>query len=326
MRGLALQTSAVFVIGRSRTRNIEWLETRCRQATVSRGLRPVFFEHPDGSATPAERVRALAGCIAECEPEVVVAVGGDGTVRLCAEAIGEGEVALATVPRGAANLVAHTLGLPFRLEAALDAGLDGGERLIDVAVVNGQLSLAMAGMGADAAVVRSTPSSLKRNLGWIGYAVVALPHLHAAPHDFEIRLDGGEPIRRRAHAVVIGNVGILPGGFTLLPGAKIDDGVLDVGVVAPEGILGWAELGAVLVVEQLVWRASTGVRTQASRHVLGGSLEHLRGREIEVHTAAELAYEIDGELIGTTNFLSASVRSKPLRVRVPRRRSSRRPG
>ena len=59
------------------------------------------------------------------------------------------------------------------------------------------------------------------------------------PGDFTITLDGGEPLRRRARCVVVGNAGLLPGGFVLLPGARLDDGLLDVGILAPSGLLGW---------------------------------------------------------------------------------------
>ena len=48
---------------------------------------------------------------------------------------------------------------------------------------------------------------------------------------------------RQARSVVVGNAGLLPGGFTLLPGARLDDGLLDVGILAPSSPLGWARVG-----------------------------------------------------------------------------------
>ena len=155
------------------------------------------------------------------------------------------------MPRGTANLVAHALGVPFGLEAALAVGFGGHERQVDLAVADGRTFVAMAGMGLDAAVVQATPALLKEHLGWLGYAVAGLSCLHGQPHEFEVRLDGGEPLSRRAQTVVVGNVGILPGGFVLLPGARLDDGLLDVGIVSPEGPLGWALLaGRVLAAKR----------------------------------------------------------------------------
>ena len=74
--------------------------------------------------------------------------------------------------------------------------------------------------------------------------------------DFAVRLDGGEPLRRRARCVVVGNVGLLPGGFVLLPEARLDDGRLDVGILAPSGALGWPRAAARVLTRQP--RARTG--------------------------------------------------------------------
>ena len=123
--------------------------------------------------------------------------------------------------------------------AALKVGFRGEELQVDVAMAEGTAFVAMAGIGLDAAVVRSTPRVLKEHLGWVAYAAGAIAHLGSVPHELTLCLDGGEPIARQAHSVVIGNVGILPGGFAILPGARLDDGLLDVGVLAPDGWFGW---------------------------------------------------------------------------------------
>jgi diacylglycerol kinase family enzyme len=171
----------------------------------------------------------------------------------------------------------------------------------------------MAGMGSDATVVRRTPRLLKRRLGWFGYAVVALPHLHQTPSEFEIRLDGREPIRRRAHSVVVGNVGILPGGFTLLPGAELDDGLLDIGVLSPEGVVGWAQLGVHLVARHYEL-ADPARRGEVPEF---GALEHYRAKYVEISADRPLPCQIDGETIGATPSLVAGVREQVLAVHVP---------
>ena len=76
--------------------------------------------------------------------------------------------------------------------------------------------------------MRSRPSS-----GWTAYVVAGAKHLRYPAVRVDIAIDGGEPVRRRARTVVIGNVGNLQGGIPLLPDAEIDDGKLDVVVVAP---------------------------------------------------------------------------------------------
>jgi diacylglycerol kinase family enzyme len=310
--------AVVFVTNRETSRRLDRLEALCRTVATAHNLLPVFFERVSNSTVSEDRASALERCVAATGAELVVAMGGDGTVHVCAQAIHDGGTALAIVPRGAANLVAHSLQLPFALEDALAVGFGDHERAIDLAVVNGRISLAMAGIGADAAVIEATPGLLKRHLGWFGYAVAALSQLHTAPHDFEIRLDGGAVMRRTAHAVVVGNVGTLPGGFALLPGARLDDGLLDVGVLAPEGVWGWARLGGHLLEEHAHAEVGSARSHWVRAHPRSeDGVEHLQARYIEITAEAELACQVDGEVIGRHRTLEINVRDHALKVRVP---------
>ena len=98
----------------------------------------------------------------------------------------------------------------------------------------------------------------KRRLGWVAYAVSGLAHLRMPAADFAVRLDGGEPLRRRARCVVVGNAGLLPGGFALLPEARLDDGRLDVGILAPAGVLGWPRAAARVLTRSAAHGPDTG--------------------------------------------------------------------
>ena len=92
--------------------------------------------------------------------DLVVAVGGDGTVRGCAEGVASTGVPLGIVPHGTANLLARTLGIPGHPRAALEVALDhrraADDRVIDLAIADREPFTAMAGMGLDAAVVAGT--------------------------------------------------------------------------------------------------------------------------------------------------------------------------
>ena len=70
-------------------------------------------------------------------------------------------------------------------------------------------------------------------------------------------LDDGPPVQRRGRGVLIGNLGRLQGGLPVLPDAVPDDGLLDVAVIRPEGLLSWAML-AVSVVLRAVGPAPAG--------------------------------------------------------------------
>ena len=232
---------------------------------------------------------------------LVIAVGGDGTVRACAQALAGTAVPLAIVPRGTANLAARALAIPARLDAALACGFGGHERRIDVAKADGMTFVAMAGLGTDAAVVRATPARLKTRAGWLAYAAVGAWHARGRPVTFGVSLDG-RPLAISAGSVVVGNAGLLPGGFRLLPDARLDDGQLDVGVLAPSSLLDWG------VVARRVLTASRRDDRRLARY---------RARRVEIRADRDLPRQVDGEVIAPGRELTVTVLPGALLVRVP---------
>jgi undecaprenyl-diphosphatase len=248
---------------------------------------------------------------------MVIAAGGDGTVRACAQALAGTRVPVAIVPLGTANLAARALGVPSRTGDALAAGFGGQERRIDLAVaemaggaeiagggeVAGAMTFAaMAGIGLDAEVVGATRRLLKERIGWLAYGTAGIAHLPGRRARFTVRLDGGEPLARRARSVVVGNAGLLPGGFVLLPRARLDDGLLDVGILAPSGPAGWV---------RVAHRVMTGSSHDDQR------LERHQARRIEIRAETELPREVDGEMIIPGRSLTVTLLRRALTVRVP---------
>jgi diacylglycerol kinase family enzyme len=296
--------TAAFVVNRNRIRSFARLHRRSAAAAADRGWEIELLETRSADAGEgATRQAITAGA------QLVVAVGGDGTVRACAQALAGGQVPLAIVPRGTANLVATALGIPSSLDAALAVGFGPHERRIDLATADSITYAAMAGIGLDAAVVGATAPGLKGTAGWLGYAATGVRQLAGARTHFEIRLDGGEPMDRHARCVVVGNVGLLPGGFVLLPEARPDDGVLDVGILAPAGLSGWPRVG---------WRVLA--RSPHDDAVL----QRYQARRVEIAAEAALPRQADGELIGAASSLTVALAPGALLVRVPAAR--RRPG
>ena len=232
---------------------------------------------------------------------LVVAIGGDGTVRACAQALAGTTFPLAIVPRGTANLAAHALGIPSRLDAALACGFGGHERCIDLATADGITFIAMAGLGTDAAVVGATPARLKTRAGWLAYAAVGAWHTRHRNAAFGVSLDGTSLITS-AGSVVVGNAGLLPGGFRLLPDARLDDGQLDVGVLAPSSLLDWG------VVARRVLTASRRDDRRLARY---------RAHRVEIHADRDLPRQVDGEVIAPGRDLTVTVLPRALLVRVP---------
>jgi diacylglycerol kinase family enzyme len=140
-----------------------------------------------------------------------------------------------------------------------------------------------------------------------------------------IRLDGAEPLVREARAVVVGNVGTLPGGFTLLPGARVDDGLLDVGVLSPRSLVGWADLARRVVAQGhhsggLAGDGANGGRRPGASFPAYASFEHFQAAAVEVSAASPLPRQFDGDLFPPGPTLKVHVAHQALRCRAPRGR------
>ena len=239
--------------------------------------------------------------------DLVCALGGDGTVRAVGEVLAGGDVPLALLPAGTGNLLARALGLAVdSLEEALDVARAGRPRRVDVGAlrVDGSdeelVFLVMAGMGLDAETMDKADERLKGVIGWPAYLVSGVRAAVGGGFTARVQPREGRTMRRAVKAVVVGNSGRLQGGLELMPEASIDDGLLDVAVVAPRGIAGW--------VRTLLTVISSG---PGHSH-----LERLQMTAVRVSTGHPTATQLDGDPIGEHRRLECRVRPGALPVRV----------
>lgn len=264
---------------------------------------PLWFETTvDDAGSAMARAAVAAGA------DIVAAAGGDGTVRIvCGEMAGSG-VPVGVIPSGTGNLLARNLGIPLLPEQAVATLLTGRDRAIDVVRLEGDglpvtRFVVMAGMGLDAAIMDGAPDALKKRLGWPAYLVAGAKHLRYPAVRVDISVDGAEPVRRRARSVLIGNVGSLQAGIPLLPDARIDDGVLDVVVIAPGRLVGWVGLA---------WRVIT-------RHPrIDEQLDRYTGRSVVLKAASASPRQLDGDTVEPGTELRAWIEPGVLLIRVPR--------
>lgn len=253
---------------------------------------------------------AAAGC------SVVIAVGGDGTVRAVAEALAGTDVALGIVPQGTGNLLARNLDVPLENIPAALRRIKGGEpRQIDLGWVrtdDGERAFAvMVGFGVDAQMLVETDDDLKDRAGWLAY-VEAMGRAMAGTEmtGVTLTIDGGEPQEVRGHTLLIGNCGMVQGGVRLLPDAKLDDGRLDLLLVSADGALQWLD-----TVRSVVW--DNGIRRILARGesaVSTESTQHLTAERVRVELEQPLAFEVDGEELGEVSSFEVRVQAGALNV------------
>ena len=198
---------------------------------------------------------------------VVIAAGGDGTVRAVAEALRESGVPIALIPSGTGNLLARNLALPLTdPTGSIRTAFTGSDRRIDVGIAEIERAdgsreqhtfVVMAGLGLDAKMIALTNPKLKKAVGWLAYidaGVRAIPDLK--PVKLRFSIDGAPERTTSVHTIIIGNCGTLPGGILLLPDAQPDDGVLDIAALKPSGPFGWLKVWNKVTWENGVLRKS----------------------------------------------------------------------
>ena len=181
---------------------------------------------------------AMARQALDAGARLVIAAGGDGTVRTVAEQLAGTDVALGVVPLGTGNLLARNLDLPINdVEQCLRIAVGGRQRRIDTVDVRfthedgrvtRQTFTVIGGAGYDADIMGDTKDELKSLAGWLAYSEAGMRHLRGKRHEVTVALDGGQPRRFKVRTVMVANCGMLTGGVELLPQAKLDDGLLDV--------------------------------------------------------------------------------------------------
>lgn len=292
-------------------------ETAVR-ACRNQGLpEPLWLE-----TTPADPGRGQSRDAVRRGADLVVAVGGDGTVRAVAEAVASSGIPMGVIPIGTGNLFARNVDIPLgSAEKALEVALSGRDRTVDIGWLeieraSGDLDggehlfLVIAGLGFDAKMVEDTDENLKRWVGWLAYFFSAIRHLHGPRLRVLVDIDDHESRPLKLRSLLIGNCGKLPGGLTLLPDAVIDDGWLDIAALDTRGgILGWGQLFGEVVLQGF------GVRSQLPARV--GRVDHVRGRQIVATVDPPVQVQVDGDVLGKASVVRARVDPGALIIRVP---------
>lgn len=275
--------------------------------------------------------RSMAERAVAMRLSLVIAAGGDGTVRSVAEGVRGTGTAMGIVPAGTGNLLARNLEIPVNdVPLALDIALAGAERPIDALLVDvtrpdasteQHVSLVMSGVGIDAAMISNTDPALKKRVGWLAYIDAGLRILPMSkPFHLHYRMEGRHSHRVRVATVLVANLGMLPGNIELIPDAALDDGLLDVAVLQPKNAWGW-----VMIWRRVAWENRVLRKTSVGRQFLdltGGDkrseMVYLRGTAIELRVEeGSQELEIDGDEFGVATAVGFRTDAGALLIRVP---------
>ncbi|MFF1571424.1 diacylglycerol/lipid kinase family protein [Leifsonia sp. NPDC058292] len=261
---------------------------------------------------------------------LVIAAGGDGTVRAVAEAVRDTDAVLAILPSGTGNLLARNIGITHSsVEVACAIAFEGATRAIDIGLavttgVHGEKKehtfLVMVGLGIDAAMIANTRPRLKRRVGWLAYVDAGF---RALPRAQKVRvgyaLDDGEPRSAHVSTILVANCGTLPGNIVLIPDALVDDGMLDIAIMQPKSMFGWLMIWRKVTWENRVLRKTAlGQRIiRITDRAVRTELSYLRSGSVQLTVEVPEPFELDGDGFGEVVAVDLTVHRRGLKVRVP---------
>ncbi|MGD9093897.1 MAG: diacylglycerol kinase family lipid kinase [Anaerolineales bacterium] len=221
--------------------------------------------------------------------DIVAAYGGDGTVMEVADGVAGGEIPMAILPGGTANLMSVELGIPKDLAKAAQIITDPNSviRQVDVGQVGEKQFILRVGIGFAAEKVKIADREMKDKWGILAYSIAGLKALKTTPMaQYHITVDGVEHETDGKTCLIdnAGNMGLQ--GVSAAKTISVSDGLLDVIVVRNASISSWIAVG-----DQVL-----------GREPKSGAVKHWQGREISIECDPPQTVQVDGEVWDPTPF------------------------
>ncbi len=265
------------------------------------GLREQGWRVDVYQSISVDDARQRARTAVEQRADLVIAVGGDGTINAVIQELAGSETALGVIPGGTFNVWARETGIPLDLAGAQDVLLHGKIRRIDLGRVYDRYFLLMAGIGFGGNVTYTVKKEKRKYLGIFGYLLTGI-RLAFGFEGFRAELSiDGQVRRERALQIVVGNTRLYGSLLRFTWRAHCDDGLLDVCIVRTTKK--FERVG--LMLDFLLQR-------QKRRRWV----RYFTCRSVEVHTRKPVKVQVDGEPLGHTPA-SFTVVPGSLKVVVP---------
>jgi YegS/Rv2252/BmrU family lipid kinase len=248
----------------------------------------------------------LAHEAVEQHRDVVIAVGGDGTINEIIQALAGSETALGVLPGGTANVWAREVGIPLDSIRAREVLVRGQTRRIDLGCANERYFLLMTGIGLDGEVTQAVEKKPLKRLGALAYVLIGTWLGLGYPSFRAFLQTDGRVVKVNALQIIIGNTQLYGGAVKYTWQAKCDDGLLDICIVRNRNI--W---GRVIVFLDFIFH-----REQRRQWVYYATC-----KVVKLRTRPAIAMQIDGDPAGYTRKgyppVTFTVAPHALKVIVP---------
>ncbi|WGQ07687.1 diacylglycerol kinase family lipid kinase [Pedobacter gandavensis] len=235
--------------------------------------------------------------INESKADRVIAVGGDGTLKLVAECLQGSNMPIGIIPAGSANGMAKELGIPLELDAALQVAAKGQPKKIHAIKVNGELCIHLADIGFNAYIIKRFDSLPSR--GMLGYAKAAWQALWSY-HKMEIQLEiKGKQIQTQAAMVVIANATSYGTGVKINPEGDLSDELFEVILVKKYTVL------------EILKVRFTELPFNPEK------IELFHTKDLCIKTKHKVHFQVDGEYVGKVNRVEATILPAAISIICP---------
>ncbi|MFO7824642.1 MAG: diacylglycerol kinase family protein [Cyclobacterium sp.] len=241
----------------------------------------------------SEKIKKL---VKDGDYELILVGGGDGTIKLVAEALEGKKIKLLPIPFGSANGLATCLGLES-WEDSLESLHEGSTIDMDLMDVNGQVSLHLSDFGLNAGMIKKFEEGDERGkVAYFKNSLSSLRDIKAYP--FKIILGESEE-NVEAKMLIVANGSKYGTGATINPRSKMDDGIFEIIALNPNGLQEWLELTYGVMREDLsgldfvkIWPAE----------------------QVEIHNLGSAPFHVDGEIVEVNKKVSFHLRAHKIKM------------
>ena len=239
----------------------------------------------------------LKDIVLKAKPDRVIAVGGDGTLKLVAECTQGMNLPIGLLPAGSANGMAKELGIPVAPIEALDIVAKGATRKIHLTEINNEKCIHLSDIGFNAFVVKKFESEKKRGM-W-GYVKASWKVLWAH-NRLKVRIKADNKfIQREAAMVVIANATKYGTGVVINPAGKLDDNLFEIVIIKK------------ISLKEIFKMRFTHSPFDTSK------TELFQTSSLEIHSRRKAHFQVDGEYMGKTNKIHARILPTALEIIAP---------
>jgi len=233
------------------------------------------------------------------EPERILVIGGDGTVKLVAEAVEHHDVIIGVLPAGSANGLSVDLNLPNNVDENLKIAFHNNYIEMDMVCINGKKSIHLSDIGANAELIKNYEDSNIR--GKLGYALQAFNTLTDLDEPFTATIEAnGKTIETPARMIVIANTQKYGTGVTINPIGVMDDGKFEIVVIKH---LELALIGK-------IWAGNIADQPKENVEVISTDAAMIT-------TNVPVSFQIDGEFCGEVDKLDIMILPNQMKIAVP---------